>query len=129
MTNLVIAKKSVGVSRREPSIGDNDQASCALSETASSASPNHRLSEHDARWRITQNRAAQEYDNEWDDLCNIIEYRMRLRLRTPSPPRWSLAGDVDPLGKSGFRALTGPLRQVSTHDIDQCVHIMAHQFA
>jgi hypothetical protein len=42
--NLVIAKKSTGVPRRETSIGDNDLAKCA----SSSASPNRRLSEHDA---------------------------------------------------------------------------------
>jgi hypothetical protein len=78
----------------------------------SSASPNHRLSEHDARWHITQNRTAREYDREWDDLSNIIDDRRRLRLRTPSPPRWSLAEDIAPMGKSGFRALAGPLRQV-----------------
>jgi hypothetical protein len=33
-------------------------------------------------------------------------------LRTPSPPLRSLAEDVTPMGKSGFRALAGPLKQV-----------------
>jgi hypothetical protein len=56
--NLVIAEKSVSIPRREPFIDDNDQAKHARSEAASSASPNSRLSEHDAWRRITQNRAA-----------------------------------------------------------------------
>jgi hypothetical protein len=33
-------------------------------------------------------------------------------LRTPSPPLRSLVEDVTPMGKSGFRALAGPLKQV-----------------
>jgi hypothetical protein len=74
------------------------------------------LSEHDARWHITQNRVAREYDHERDDLCNVIEDWRRIRLRTPSPPRWSLAKDAAPVGKSRFRALTGPLRQVRWPD-------------
>jgi hypothetical protein len=82
----------------------------------SSASLNHRLSEHDARWCITQNRVAWEYSRERDDLCNVIEDRRRLRLRTPSPPRRSLAEDATPMGKSGFYALAGPLRQVRWPD-------------
>jgi hypothetical protein len=56
--NLIITEKSSSVPRREPSVSDNDRARHARSEVASSASPNHRLSEHDARWRITQSRAA-----------------------------------------------------------------------
>jgi hypothetical protein len=51
--NLVIVEKSAGFPRREPSIGDNNQARRAQSEAASSASPNRHLSEHDAQWRIT----------------------------------------------------------------------------
>jgi hypothetical protein len=47
--NLIIAEKSTGVPRREPSIGGNGQARRARSEAASSASPNRRLSEHDVR--------------------------------------------------------------------------------
>jgi hypothetical protein len=80
------------------------------------ASPNRRLSEHDARWRITQNRATWEYDCERDDLRNVIEDRRRLMLRTSSPPRRSLVEDVAPIGKSGFCALAGPLRQVRWSD-------------
>jgi hypothetical protein len=78
----------------------------------SSASPNRRLSEHDARRCVTQNLTTWEYYRERDDLHNVIEDRRRLKLRTPSPPRRSLVEDVAPVGKSGFCALTGPLRQV-----------------
>jgi hypothetical protein len=46
--NLVIAEKSAGIPRREPSIGDNDWARRARSEAASSVSPNHHLFAHDA---------------------------------------------------------------------------------
>jgi hypothetical protein len=49
--NLVITEKSSGVPRREPSVDDNDRARCARSEAALSASPNHRLPEHDTQWR------------------------------------------------------------------------------
>jgi hypothetical protein len=110
--NLVIVEKSTGVPRRELSTEDNDRARCARSEAASSASPNHRSSKHDARWRITQIRAAWEYGCDQDDLRNVIEERRHLGLRTPSPPRRSLAENVAPVGKSGYRALVGPLRQI-----------------
>jgi hypothetical protein len=110
--NLVIAEKSAGVPLGEPSFGDNDRARHTRSEAASLASPNHRPSEDDARWHITQNRAAWEYGRDQDDICNVIEDQRRLRLRTPSPPRRSLAEDVTPVVKIGFRALAGPLRQV-----------------
>jgi hypothetical protein len=56
--NHVVTEKSTGVPRREPSVGDNDRVRCARSEATSSESPNRRLSEHDVRRRITQNRAA-----------------------------------------------------------------------
>jgi hypothetical protein len=46
--NLVVAEKSAGIPRREPSIGDNDRARRIRSEAASSVSPNHHLSAHDA---------------------------------------------------------------------------------
>jgi hypothetical protein len=97
VANLVITEKSTGVPQREPSVGDNDRARRARSEAASSTSSNCRLSEHDARWHIIE-----------DWRC--------LRLRTPSPPRRSLAEDVAPEGKSGFRAMVGPLRQVRWPD-------------
>jgi hypothetical protein len=71
--NLVVAEKSVGVPWRKPSISDNDQERYARSEAASSVSPNHRLSEHDAWCRITQNRTAWDYGRDRDDLHNIIE--------------------------------------------------------
>jgi hypothetical protein len=50
------------------------------------------------------------------DLHNVIEDQRYFRLRTPFPPRWSLVEDVAPVGKSGFRALVGPLRQVRWPD-------------
>jgi hypothetical protein len=56
--NLVVAEKSAGVPRGEPSAGCNNQAGCARSEAASSASPQRHLSEHDAHRRITQNHNA-----------------------------------------------------------------------
>jgi hypothetical protein len=84
--NLVVAEKSVGVPRSEPSVGDNNRARRARSEAALLVTPNRHLSEHDARRCITQNRVAREYDREWDDIRNVIEDRRRLRLRTPSPP-------------------------------------------
>jgi hypothetical protein len=85
--NLVITEKLAGIPQREPSISDNDQARRARSEVVPSASPNHRLSEHDAQRRITQNRVVWEYVCEQDDLHNVIEDRMCLKLGTPSPPR------------------------------------------
>jgi hypothetical protein len=57
VANLTVAEKSVGVPRRKPSISDNNRARRARSETGSSASPNHCLSEHDARQHINQSRA------------------------------------------------------------------------
>jgi hypothetical protein len=51
--NLVVAEKSAGVPRGEPSAFHNDRAWCARSEAASSATPRRHLSEHDARRRIT----------------------------------------------------------------------------
>jgi hypothetical protein len=47
--NLVVAEKSTGVPRREPSGGHNDRARRAQSEVASSFSPNRRLAGNDAR--------------------------------------------------------------------------------
>jgi hypothetical protein len=51
--NLVVAKKSDGVPRGEPSTGHNNRTWRARSEVKSSTSPNRYLSEHDARWCIT----------------------------------------------------------------------------
>jgi hypothetical protein len=53
--NLVITEKSADISLREPSVGDNDRARRARSEATLSVSLNHRLSEHGAQRRITQN--------------------------------------------------------------------------
>jgi hypothetical protein len=80
--NLVIAEKSTGVSRREPSGGHNDQARRARSEVASSFSPNRRLAGNDVRRRITQNHNVREYGRDRDDIRNIIEDRRRFRDRT-----------------------------------------------
>jgi hypothetical protein len=108
--NLIITEKLVGIPWRGLSVGGKDRARRARNEAASSASLNHHLSEHDVRRCITQSRAAREYGCERDDLRNIIEDQRRLKRRTPSPLRWSLAEDVAPMGRSGFRALAGPLR-------------------
>jgi hypothetical protein len=75
--NLVVAEKSTGVPRREPSGGHNDRARRARSEVASSFSPNRRLAGNDARRRITQNRNVREYGRDRDDLRNVIEDRRR----------------------------------------------------
>jgi hypothetical protein len=109
-SNLVVVEKSTGVPQREPSVGDNDRARRVRSEVASSASPNHRMFEHDARRCITQNHAGRECDRDQDDLRNVIEDWRRSRTRTPSPPQQYLAEDIAPVGKGGFRALEGPLR-------------------
>jgi hypothetical protein len=53
-----------------------------------------------------------EYDRDRDDLRNIIEDRRRFQDRTSSPPRRQLVRGVTPIGRSGFRALAGPLRDV-----------------
>jgi hypothetical protein len=77
--NLVVAEKSANVPRREPFVDDNDRARRARSEVVSSTSPNHGMSEHDARRRITQNCATWEYNHERDDIHNIIEDQRHLR--------------------------------------------------
>jgi hypothetical protein len=110
--NLVVAEKSTDVPRREPSGGHNDRARRSRSEVASSFSPNRHLAGNDARRRITQNRNVQEYGRDRDDLRNVIEDRRRFRDRTPSTPRRQLVRDVTPTGRSVFRALAGPLRDV-----------------
>jgi hypothetical protein len=110
--NLVVAEKSAGVPREEPSVGRNDRAGHARSEATSSASPRRHLSKCDAHRRIMQNRNAREYDCNRDDLHNIIEDRRCIRHRTPSPPPRVLTRDATPTGRSGFRALVGPLREV-----------------
>jgi hypothetical protein len=110
--NLMITEKSAGIPRGEPSVGHNDRAGRARSEVASSASLRRHLSECDARRRITQNRNAQKYGRNQNDLRNIIEDRRRIRDRTPSPPPRVLTKDITPTGRSGFCALAGPLREV-----------------
>jgi hypothetical protein len=66
--NLVVAEKSTGVPRREPSVGHNDRARRAQSEVASSFNPNRRLVGNNARRRITHNRNVREYGRDRDDL-------------------------------------------------------------
>jgi hypothetical protein len=110
--NLVVAEKSTGVPRREPYGGHNDRARRARSEVTSSFSPNRRLAGNDARRCITQNRNVREYSRDQDDLRNVIEDRRCFQDRTPSPPRRQLVRGVTPTGRSGFRALAGPLRDV-----------------
>jgi hypothetical protein len=107
MANLIVVEKSADVPRREPSISGNDRARRARSEAVSSTSPNRHLSEHDTRWRITQNRATREYDREQDDLRNVLEDRRRPKRKTLSPPQRSLAEDVALMEGSGLRALVG----------------------
>jgi hypothetical protein len=102
--NLVIAKKLADVPQGEPYAGHNNRTRRVRSETASSASPNRHLSEHDARRCITQNHNAHEYGCNRDDLRNVIEDRRRIRDRTPSPPPRFLVRDVTPTGRSGFHA-------------------------
>jgi hypothetical protein len=84
--NFVVAEKSAGVPRGEPSIGRNDRAGRARSEAASLASPRRHLSEHVAGRRITQNRNARKYGRNRNDLRNVIEDRRRIQDRTPSLP-------------------------------------------
>jgi hypothetical protein len=53
-----------------------------------------------------------ECSHDLDDLHNVNDDRRHLRVRSPSPPRCSLARDVTPSWRGGFRALAAPLRQV-----------------
>jgi hypothetical protein len=110
--NLIVAKKLASGARREPSAGHNDRAWRARSEAASSASPNRHLAENDVRWCITQNCNTREYGCNRDDLRNVIEDRRHIRDRTSSSPQRFLARGITPTGRSGFRALAGPLREV-----------------
>jgi hypothetical protein len=122
MVNLIVAERSVDNHRREPSVG-NDRARRAQSEAASSASGNRHLADNDARRRITQNRNMRDYVHDRDDLCNVIEDRMCHRARTLSPPRRYLARDGTPSGRSSFRALTAPLKDVRLPDKFRTEHI------
>jgi hypothetical protein len=67
------------------------------------------------RW-ITQNCYLRECGRDRKDLRNVIDDRRRLRARSSTPPRRSLARDVTPLGRGGFRALVPSLRQVVCPD-------------
>jgi hypothetical protein len=57
-----------------------------------------------------------EYGFDRDDIYNVIEDQWHIRARTPIPPWQSLAGDVVNVGRSGFHALAGPLREVRWPD-------------
>jgi hypothetical protein len=70
------------------------------------------LAGNDARRCITQNRNVREYGRDRDDLRNVIEDRRHFQDRTLSPPRRQLVRGVTPTGRSGFRVLAGPLRDV-----------------
>jgi hypothetical protein len=76
--NLIVAEKSAGIPRGEPSAGRNDRAGRAQSEATSSVSPKRHLSEHDVRRCIMQNRNTQEYGRNQNDLRNVIEDRRRI---------------------------------------------------
>jgi hypothetical protein len=66
-------------------IAMSDQAKCARSEAAFSASDNRCLADNDARRWITQNRQQREYGRDPVDLHNTIDDRRRDRARTSSP--------------------------------------------
>jgi hypothetical protein len=121
--NLVVVEKSASIPRGEPFVGRNNRAGRARSEATSSASPRRHLSEHDASRRIMQNRNTLESDRNRNDLRNVIEDRRRIRDRTPSPPPRVLTRDVAPTGRSGFRALAGPLREVRWPAMFKACHI------
>jgi hypothetical protein len=109
---LIVAEKSASGPQRELSTGHNDKARRARSEVVSSARTNWHLAENDAHWCITQNHNTREYGHNQDDLRNVIEDQRRIRDRTSSPPQQSPGWGITPTGRSGFRALAGPLREV-----------------
>jgi hypothetical protein len=121
--NLVVAERSADNPPREPSIGNKDQARWDRVEAVSWVSGNHRLADNDAQCRITQNHNIWEYGRDRDDLRNVIEDRRRVRARAQTPKRWSLAGDFAIVGRSGFRALAGPLIAVHWPDKFKAGHI------
>jgi hypothetical protein len=53
-----------------------------------------------------------ECGRDCEDIRNIIDDRMRLRVRSPTPTRRSPARDITSSGRDGFRVLASPLRQV-----------------
>jgi hypothetical protein len=84
----------------------------ARSEAASSTSGNRRLANNDARRRITQNHQMRECGRDCEDIRNIIDDQMRLRVRSPTPTRRSPARDITSSGRDDFCVLASPLRQV-----------------
>jgi hypothetical protein len=119
----MVAERSAGNPPREPFVGNQDWAKRAQSEAVSSISINRRLADNDACHRITQNHNMREYGFDRDYLCNVIEDQRRVRARTPTPPRRSLAGDVANVRRCGFCARAGPLREVRWPDKLKASHI------
>jgi hypothetical protein len=114
VANVVVAQRSDGNPREEPSIGNrsNDRGKRARSEASSSASSNRRLANNDVQQWITQNCNMREYDYDHEDLHNFIDDWRCRRARSLTPPRHSLARDVIPSGRGDFHALAPSLRQV-----------------
>jgi hypothetical protein len=83
VANFIIAERSVGNPRGEPSVDNrsNDQVKRARSEAASLASGSRRLADNDARWWITQNCWLWESGCDPNDLRNVIDDRRCLRAR------------------------------------------------
>jgi hypothetical protein len=104
VVNIVVAHRSVGNPRGEPSVGNrsNDRRKRAWSKAATSASANRHLANNNVQWRITQNRYLRECGRDHEDLRNVIDDRRHNRARSPTPPRHSLVRDVTPSGRAGF---------------------------
>jgi hypothetical protein len=114
-SNHVIAtERSASNHRGEPSISNRTDGwrKCARSEVAALASGNRCLADNDVHQQITQNYRQREYCRDRDNLRNVIDDQRRLRARSPTPPRCSLARDDTPSGSGGFRALASSLRQI-----------------
>jgi hypothetical protein len=95
--HFIAAKRSAENHRGEPSIGNrlDGRAKRARSETASSASDNHRLAHNDVHQQITQNHQQREYGHDRDDLHKVIDDRRRLRARSSNPP-WCSQQEMSP---------------------------------
>jgi hypothetical protein len=114
VVNVIVAQRSGGNPRGEPSVGNrsNDREKRAQSEAASSTSGKCYLTDNNAHRRITQNRYLRACGRDHEDFRNIIDDRRRLRARSPTPPLCSPVRDVTPSGRGGFHALALSLRQV-----------------
>jgi hypothetical protein len=110
-TNIIVAEKSTGVPRGEPFVGRNNRAGRARSEAASSASPKRHLSKHNAchrrsEWPPQHHRRSEAY------------LRQNTKSTIVSPNK-----GVTPTGRTGFRALAGPLREVRSSAKFKAGHI------